>query len=382
MTTGNAWRFHNPVRVIFGPGQVEEVAAHAGDRPLLITTRGTRSRVASAAIRELLSRAVVFDGVESNPTIEAVQDAIDELRPGAFDTVVGLGGGSAIDFAKVVSRGIGTDAFDVASALAEPGRRWASTRPVATIAIPTTAGTGSEVTPFATLWSGATRRKASLGTPHPSVAIVDPELALSVPWEVTLSTGLDALTQCIEAIANRNATPITTALATRGVRLVPDAIRHLMSAPDGLSARTAMAEAALLSGLAISQTRTGLAHSMSYPVTAHLGLPHGLACALHLPAVVGFIAEDDEGALVALARAVGLAAAGDLREWLLRLYRDLRVVDAIRAHVPDVGALRPLVAEMVDPERADNSPRPIREGDVERLLDDTAGWLDRSERST
>jgi alcohol dehydrogenase len=199
---------------------------------------------------------------------------------------------------------------------------------------------------------------------------------------LTLSTGLDALSQCIEAVANRNATPITTALATRGVGLVPDAIRRLKDSPDDLGARTAMAEAALLSGLAISHTRTGLAHSMSYPVTAHLRLPHGLACALHLPAVVAFIAEEDDGTLAALARSLGVGSAGALREWLLELYRDLGVADAVRAHVPDVEALRPYAAEMLDPARADNSLRPVREGDVARLLDDTAGWLDRVEAAS
>jgi alcohol dehydrogenase class IV len=97
--------------------------------------------------------------------------------------------------------------------------------------------------------------------------------------------------------------------------------------------------------------------------------------------VVGFIAEEDDGALADLARAVGLETAGDLRAWLLELYRDLRVVEAIRAHVPDVASLRPLAPEMLDPARAENSPRPVRDGDVDRLLDDTAGWFDRPEAS-
>ena len=157
------------------------------------------------------------------------------------------------------------------------------------IAVPTTAGTGSEVTPWATLWdrSSAKGAKRSLhrADTWPEAALVDPMLTLSCPPALTLASGLDALSHAFEAIWNRGANPCSDALAVQAARGVLTTLPALLDAPDSLPLREAMSRAALLAGLAFAQTRTALAHALSYDLTLLRGTSHGLACSFSLPEV-------------------------------------------------------------------------------------------------
>ncbi|MEX1072792.1 MAG: phosphonoacetaldehyde reductase [Chloroflexota bacterium] len=375
MGEADSWGTTNPVRVIFGPGSLDRLRSVTVGRSLLVTTRGMTRRGVTQRVQQLLGadRTLVYDRVDANPAVEAVKAAITALRDKLpVESVVGLGGGSVIDSAKVLSLALAEPTFDLEAWLSD-GQRYDSTEPLPLVAVPTTAGTGSEVTPFATLWDTVARRKLSVTTPklHPSVALVDPQLALSLPWEATLGPGLDAYTQCFEAIWNRNSTPETTALARRGLALVPAAMRTLHSELDSIRARTEMAEAALLSGLAISQTRTALAHSMSYPITAHLGLPHGLACALVLPAVLAFTLEADD---VRLDEVTG-GRQVDLVRQVRELFVELGLPSAVKRHIPSPGRLQSLAPEMLTPGRADNNLRAASVEDVRAMLAATEAWV-------
>ena len=376
MTAPDPWDQLSPVRIVFGSGSVGRVPQLVSGRPLLVTTRGSVERGLASKVLDALNEPVLYDAAQSNPTLDAVDGTVSDLRGRGIEAVIGLGGGSVIDLAKVLSLALAVDDFEVRRML-DPGHPWISTRPIPMVAVPTTAGTGSEVTPFATLWDSDKRRKLSVETPylHPTAAVIDPDLATTLPWEVTLSTGLDAFCQCVEAILNRRATPETDDLAIRGIGLVPPALRSIATGSTPASRRD-MAEAALLSGLAISRTRTGLAHSMSYPITAHLGLAHGLACAMNLPAVVAFNAEREPAAVRPIAAALAGTEADDATAAILRLYADLGVADLIREHVPSIKRVRPLTAEMVTPGRADNNLRPVEPGDIDRILDHTEAWLE------
>src|SRR5690606_30104611 len=147
------------------------------------------------------------------------------------------------------------------------------------------AGTGSEVTPFSTIWDGQGAKKYSVATPRlfPQKALLFPELTGTLPWDVTVCTGLDALSQCLESVWNRRATPLTSAIATDGIRKIFQALPELKQNLGHLPSRQLMMEASLFSGLCISQTRTAMAHAVSYPLTAHFGTPHGIACSFTLP---------------------------------------------------------------------------------------------------
>jgi len=372
------WDYRNPVKVVFGSGRLDELGQYAHGRSLVVTSAGMANRGVAARVAKLLERdgSLLYDRVQSNPTLAQVDEAIATVRNENIDTVVAIGGGSSLDVGKVLSLALVAPNFALGD-LVTGDHPWRDTEPLPLLAVPTTAGTGSEVTPTATVWDGDARKKLSATTPRlfPSTALIDPELALSLPWEATLGPGLDAYSQCFEAICNRNATPVATAIAQRGLRLVPGALRRLRTDPTSIHARTEMAEAALLSGLAISQTRTALAHSMSYPITAHLGLAHGLACALALPGVLAFNLETDDGRLSDVATQAGLEGSDMLVPTLLDLYAELGVADAIRPHVRDIDALQPFVPEMLTAGRAENNIRPADYADVTRILATTERWF-------
>jgi alcohol dehydrogenase len=370
-----SWTFANPVRVLFGAGRLGEIASLVDTPTLVVTTSGASRRRVTDRLDHLLDRPMVDETVTPNPTIGEIEAVTERWRGRRIRTIVGLGGGSAIDMAKVLSLTLPNPDVDVRR-LAEGIEALDAVAAVPVVAIPTTAGTGSEVTPTATVWDDVAPRKLAVASPlvYPRAAIVDPELTLSMPWEVTLSSGLDALSQSFEAICNRNATPVTTSIAERAVGLIPDALRALRHSPHSLQHRRAMAEAALLSGLSISQTRTGLAHSMSYPITAHTRLPHGLACALALPGVIAYNAADGGACLRGVATRLGLST-DRFATWLEDLYRDLDVADAIRPFVPDLAAVVRLVPEMITPGRADNNPRAATEDDLRSILYATERWF-------
>lgn len=378
MSRDRGWVYRNPVHVVFGAGCVNELSQFVQGRVLVVTTPGgTRRGTTARVLAELQPGAtLVYDRVESNPTLDAVSRAIEDLRRERVDTVVGIGGGSAMDIAKVLSLALAEPAFDVNAAV-ESGHPYSATEPLPVVEIPTTAGTGSEVTPFATVWDARLKRKLSIGTPKlfAKVALVDPGLTLSLPWQATLGPGLDAYAQCFEAIWNRNATPPTTALARRGLTLVPSALRAVRRDPSAMDARTDLAEAALLSGMAISQTRTALVHSMSYPLTAHFGIPHGLACAMVLPAVVAFNLEAEGGGLATAVGDAGLGEGQAIASRVASLLRELGVPEAVAAYLPEGLDLATLAEEMLTPERADNNVREANVGAVREILDSTSSWL-------
>jgi alcohol dehydrogenase len=365
------------VRIGFGPGAIAEVGGIATGTVLIVTSHGAVERGLVDRVTALAGETVhVDDSVRSNPTIDDVDQALGRHHGTAYDWVIGLGGGSAIDVAKVLSIGLASEGTRRTGWFPmDPA--WAEVQPVPLVAVPTTAGTGSEVTPFATVWDSATRRKHSVGAHgmYPKVALVDPELTSTLPWDVTLSTGLDAYSQCFEAILNRRRTGETTEIAMRGLALVPEALRRLNTKPSDMAARSSMSEAALRSGLAISTTRTGLAHSMSYPLTAHLGIPHGLACALCLLPVLRFNAEADDGSVADVAAHLGLANGASLIESVEDLFEELGVREVARSLIGNRGALSPLASEMFSPERADNNMRSAGSGDIERLVGEIEDWL-------
>jgi phosphonate metabolism-associated iron-containing alcohol dehydrogenase len=374
MSRPDLWEYQNPTRIIFGRGALRELPQRVSGRILLVTTPGHVRRGLARRVMELVDDDVlVHDRVFANPTANQLAQSIRELRGDRFDTIVALGGGSTIDSGKVLRASLASPAFDLHAAL-EAGFAAPSMHRARFVAVPTTAGTGSEVTPTATVWNGSAGGKQSIAGSDllPDVALVDPELAVALPWDWTLGPGLDAYSQCFEAIWNRNATPVTTPLAIRGVQLVPDALRTLHADLSSLAARTAMAEAALLSGLAISQTRTALAHSMSYPVTAHLGLEHGLACALFLPAVLSFTLEVDDGRLALLKPST---TANELVDEVRQLFGDLGVADAVRTRIGPDADLQALAPGMLTAGRADNNLRPAELDDIRTLLVETEAWL-------
>jgi phosphonate metabolism-associated iron-containing alcohol dehydrogenase len=206
--------------------------------------------------------------------------------------VLALGGGASIDLAKAVChRTADRNPETLVRWIREAGEH-PKLEPLDLVAVPTTAGTGSEVTRWATLWDLASvqggtvrgvKRSLESESGYPVIAVIDPLQTLTCPIEVTRDSGLDALSHALEALWNLNANPISDQFAIRAARLILSTLPDLLSQPSSTALRESMSLGALMAGLAFSQTRTALAHALSYPLTIDQGIPHGLACAIWLP---------------------------------------------------------------------------------------------------
>eukprot|EP00659_Diplonema_papillatum_P014512 gene14512-22213_t len=287
-------RFHNPVDTRFGWGCLQELAALTeGQSVALVTFPEARGLGLVDRIQALLGERLVYviEDVQPNPDVAQLRDTYERfwLQAGDCQVVVAVGGGSAIDTAKALIVGTDSGDFDELLALLATGKPFAPARHKLLIAAPTTAGTGSEVTPWATIWDSASLKKYSLhlDCTWPTVAIIDPQLMLTVPAGVTVSTGLDALSHALESIWNVNANPVSDTFAISAIEDILECLPRLRRDLGNQELRSRMALAALKAGLAFSNTKTALAHSISYEMTLHHGLPHGIACSFTLPLVLG-----------------------------------------------------------------------------------------------
>jgi alcohol dehydrogenase class IV len=278
------FEFGTATRILFGPGTVRQVAAAAktmGSRPLLVTGITGEQR-ASVLRQELDAESFVVPG---EPTVDLVRRAVEQARASKREVVIAFGGGSAIDAGKAIAALL-TNPGDPLDYLEVIGKGRPLANPSAPfIAIPTTAGTGSEVTRNAVLGSPEHAVKASLRSPHmlPRLAVIDPELTYDLPPAITASTGLDAITQLIEPYVSVRANPMTDALCLEGLRRSAPAIRRVYEHPDDTAARAEMSIASLFSGIALANAALGAVHGFAAPIGGMFSAPHGAVCAALLP---------------------------------------------------------------------------------------------------
>lgn len=316
----NSQEYFNPVRSVYGQGALASLPELlAGRRAWLVTFPEAATLGLMARVQGLLGDrlAGVTDSVQPNPDVAELRPLYERFwrEAGDAEVIVALGGGSAIDTAKTLMVGTAGGGFDELLDLLRQDRPFAPARCKRLIAVPTTAGTGSEVTPWATVWDRAAQRKHSLHLREtwPEIALIDPTLMLSLPASVTLQSGLDALSHGLEAVWNINATPLSDTFAVAAVREIFATLPALMKALDDVELRGRMALAALRAGMAFSNTRTALAHSISYEMTLRHGLPHGIACAFPLPLVLARAMGRDAGRDAVLQQALGPLAEAPAR---------------------------------------------------------------------
>jgi alcohol dehydrogenase class IV len=285
------FEFATANRILFGPGvlrQTGPLAAEMGRRALVLT--GWKTDRTGMLIDQLSAHGVeaITLLVTGEPTTELVQIGAERARVENCDIIIGFGGGSAVDTGKAVAALL-TNGGEPLDYLEVIGKGKPLTKPSApNIAIPTTAGTGAEVTRNAVLASPEHRVKVSLRSPHmlPRVALVDPELTHSLPPAVTASTGMDALTQLIEPFVSVKANPMTDAFCREGIRRAARSLRVAYEHGDDAAAREDMALASLLGGLALANAGLGAVHGFAGPVGGMFPAPHGAVCARLLPPVM------------------------------------------------------------------------------------------------
>jgi alcohol dehydrogenase class IV len=284
------FEFATASRIVFGPGSIRELTPAAqslGSRPLFVT--GSSSSRAAGAIQQLATAGMTLHEfhVVGEPTVEAVLSGVDQARAQRCDLVIALGGGSALDTGKAIAALL-TNPGDIFDYLEVVGKGGPLTKPAAPcIAIPTTGGTGAEVTRNAVLAVSERRVKVSLRSPTmlPRLALIDPELAYGLPAQVTATSGLDALTQLIEPFLSNASNPMTDAVCRDGIRRVARSLRRAYASDDP-AAREDMALAALFGGMALANAKLGAAHGFAGPVGGMFAAPHGAICARLLPLVM------------------------------------------------------------------------------------------------
>ena len=274
--------YHNPVKVIETNNWQEECRKSQEKlgihNPLIITSNGNLIR---QKLSTVFNYGSIFSNVEPNPTFESCRIGSDFQHTSKFDGVIAIGGGSVMDTAKVIMASLGTGIIDVSRLLKV-------TTPyenkVLGIFIPTTHGTGSEVTMWGTVWNMKEKKKYSISHPdlYPNMAILDGTLTLSLPIDISLSTILDALSHGFEAIWNNHANPQSTNYAIEAICLILLNFKRLNEDPNNIGLRNILLKASNIAGLAFSNTKTAAAHSISYPLTIKYGIPHGIACSLPL----------------------------------------------------------------------------------------------------
>ena len=365
MSDFSTWDFHNPTYIQFGLNFPEGLKPHLEKASTLyVTSPGSTKRGVTAKVEALFKEAginyQVLDYATANPSFEdlkAISQKLGSFRP---EQIIAIGGGSVIDLAKILSYVFAPAApstQDILKMLVE-GKALPVIPVIPFIASPTTAGTGSEVTPFATIWDMENKKKYSIGTKniHPKKALLFPELTVSLPWDITVSTGLDALSQALESVWNKNYTHLTAAIAESAIRLIFEALPVLKTNPTNVKARAQMLEASLLAGLCISKTRTAMAHAMSYPLTAHYGTPHGIACSFTLPDLWDYNLEVDDGRMAHLCTVLGYAPK-EFSQKLAKFLVDLDFKTEFHKTITTTESVLKLSNEMYSPGRSDNNLR-------------------------
>ncbi|MDA0661511.1 MAG: iron-containing alcohol dehydrogenase [Proteobacteria bacterium] len=363
------WNY--PTQVRFGPGRIRELAracrALGMTKPLLVTDPGlaglpmVRDALDANAAADMPTG--LFAAIQGNPVGRNVTDGVAAYRGGGHDGVIAFGGGSAIDAAKAIALMTGQTRplFDYEDA----GDNWKRVDPAGVapvVAVPTTAGTGSEVGRAAVIidQDTATKRIIFHPTMMPGVVIADPELTLGLPPHITAATGMDALAHCIEALCAPGFHPMADGIALEGLRLVHDWLPAAYADGANMAARAHMLVAASMGATAF-QKGLGAVHSISHPAGAMYGVHHGLANAVVLPYVLKFNRPAIEDRMMRLAQLLGLPDPGfdAVMEWVLALRRTLGIPHSFaEAGVPEDDADALAAAAAKDP-TAPGNPVPV-----------------------
>ena len=369
-----------PTAIKFGPGRIAELGQHvraAGiSRPLLVTDRGLARLPITAKALDLLEAAglgrAMFSEVDPNPTERNMEAGIAAYREGDHDGVIGFGGGSALDLAKMIALMVGQTlpVWD----LEDVGDWWTradASKIAPVIAVPTTAGTGSEVGRAGVLTNSRTHRKKIIFHPRlmPVVTICDAELTVGMPRAVTAGTGMDALAHCLEAYCSPFYHPMSQGIALEGMRLVLENLETACAEPGNLAARAHMMSAAAMGAVAF-QKGLGAIHSLSHPVGAVYGTHHGTTNAVVMPMVLDFNREAVERRIEAAAAYLGIRGGFDgFRARIMDLRGELGIPEGLRQMGVEAARLDELTEMALEDPSCGGNPVPMTRENTRALYD-------------
>ncbi|CAM3924559.1 iron-containing alcohol dehydrogenase [Paenibacillus alkaliterrae] len=343
MLLNHSFRYEIPTVIEFGIGAIRELAGHVkalgGTKVLIVGDPGVvLAGVVDRLTAPLKSADIpfaVFSEIEADPDIGSVEKGLALAKQEGCDLVVGVGGGSSLDTAKAIgimltNEGHIRDYVGINKVVHQAA-------PV--IAVPTTAGTGSEVTIWSVLSDKKAKVKLSVGSPYncPTLALCDPELTVSLPPHITAATGMDALTHALESYVNKATQPISEGMAVQAMKMIARSLRLAVVQGENIQARSDMLLASLIAAMAFNSTRLGLAHALALPLGAHFKIPHGTVNAILLPEVMQFNVIGNPNKFKEIA-----AIFGEKVEHLSVREAAERSVSAIRQLKQDVGITQSL----------------------------------------
>lgn len=335
------WEFNLPVKLVFGSGKRSDLAKYideiGGSRGVLVCGNSFCKNGVADEFLSLGGGKIVeiFSDIRPNPTTDNVNDCVRLMREVDADFAVALGGGSPMDCCKAACAIVrGDDKIEPYHSLGKP---ISAKEAIPMIAVTTTSGTASEVTNISVLTDINQNLKQPMNDPamYPKIAVIDPELTLTVPPQVAASTGLDVLSHAIESYWSTLNQPICSACSIYAARLVFEWLEKAYTEPENLTAREKMAEASIVAGVAFSHPRTTGSHACSFPLTNIYGIPHGEACAFTLDYFVKFNAKhaDSDGRLDALAKDCGFDSAYEMADEISAMKKRM----GMRSRLSEIG---------------------------------------------
>lgn len=366
----NQFKYYNPVQIQFGREYLKRLPHVLGERKaLLLTSAGFTKRGVVDQVKALTNQIVqVVDSVPPNPTFNDLARLYAEVKHDEIEAIVALGGGSVIDSAKVLAVHHPTPSFDKVTQLIKEGDGEAyQFHPI--IAIPTTSGTSSEITPWATVWDTEEKKKYSLHLKDSwcETALYDPVLTLTLPQAITIQTGLDALSHSFESLWNKNANLISRDHAVAAIKEILEVLPRLSADLSNLDLRERLMYASVKAGLAFSNTQTSIAHAISYYLTLHKEVPHGIACSITLPTIADVVKGQSKEIDAAFQFIFGQADPLDVLE---RFFSQLGVSTRLGDYHVEKTDLDQIKASLANNQRAGNSVV-----DTEQLFDRLAAKL-------
>jgi alcohol dehydrogenase len=375
MSFDPTWNYLSPTKIVFGKNSfqtLKKFVLSQGVRKNILLVTG-RSNMKKYGYMDQVDKMLYnwsvyhFDGASPDPTQEAIQQAVRFAGPKKIELVIAMGGGSALDVGKVLAT-----LLKNGGSLLEylEGKRNIENPSLPLVAIPTTAGTASEVTCWATVWDKEKKKKYSLTHQwmFPDFALVDPVLTVNMPPRLTALTGMDALTHAIEAAWSRNAQPISDVFALRAIKLNRQNLQRAYDHPENLEARTNMSLASLLAGLAFNNTKTAACHSLSYPMTLNFGIPHGLAVSITIKEVIKYNYQVLPKKVMQIVEEFGCSSVEEFSESLSEMMVSLGLPIRLR----DLGLkekdIELLLNEGIHPDRMGNNPVNLSENNIRTIL--------------
>jgi phosphonate metabolism-associated iron-containing alcohol dehydrogenase len=362
----------NKTKIIFGNNTRSYLSKLIKKKIILIVcSKRTRNEILQDKKLNFIKNNKVFwvDDVLPNPALDYLEKKNKFFKKRKFDYIVAIGGGSVIDSAKALSLLFSLKKKTIKTVIKNIGNLKIN-KFHKLIVLPTTSGTGSEVTPYSTIWDKKNKKKLSINHKSllPTLAIIDPVLTYGLPKELTINTSLDALNQAFESIWNKNKNNDILTYAFKSIKLSLSALAKINNNINDKKSRLKLARASLYAGICIGQTRTSICHSISYPLTSHLNVPHGLACAFSMLAVINYINKKNNFFFIKLINALGLASFKIFEKKIKKLFYDLKVKDKNKFYIKSKHQLLLLKQYMQTLGRSDNFIYPINDNFLELIL--------------